>query len=410
MNNFFDINFDINVFLFDIKGDTKLLFGHKNTEQKHLDVYGNSCELLWKIENVDVGLHKLINLPGENPYSFYEYIETLNINDFKQNLIDLNSSLIIFNKQISTFNNNYVHKDVKKNVKQNVKQNVNQDVKHNVKQNVNQDVKHNVLIFKQKYINNQNVIDGIKYSEENVSKNENICFNIKNSDDIFINNLLHNENYNKLYIYFNNHFNEVHINSDKIDLLYFPELEIICEIKGNEESLTSLRTKINEINFIHIKQVQNFIDFYTIQQTEDTLEKEIEKFITENYNLTSDIEDKIQFTNLYNIIVKNFEKEHHILIKNLLPKILKHLKLYKKRFGQGMFWFGLKLKSKNVIKVENKKITTNDMESLLTELIKDRKTHLPKISTESADIFMKDLIKGRETNLPKITTKSANML
>lgn len=73
----------------------------------------------------------------------------------------------------------------------------------------------------------------------------------------------------------------------------------------------------------------------------------IKQYILANYDLDNKVENRIQFTTLLNDINKGLyvSGEFYEMMKKSLPFVLTDLKLNKKRFTNGFFWYGLKKKN-----------------------------------------------------------------
>jgi hypothetical protein len=189
-----------------------------------------------------------------------------------------------------------------------------------------------------------------------ISKTSNKVSGINITKHILFNSCIFNGiQYNEYYVLFNKHFLKTYfiktelINTQDLKL-YFPELNLLSVIKlenDNIETYEKICKNIidEEVIIIKIKQLQNkgnnnfFIEGVSFEA--------IKSYLEATYNITSNIEDKIQFNTIYTRILEpnHITKDEDMSrLYKLLPMVLKELGLSKKRYSTGIFWYGLQMK------------------------------------------------------------------
>ena len=115
---------------------------------------------------------------------------------------------------------------------------------------------------------------------------------------------------------------------------------------------------IEEINE-HLEIMSQYIDFANKHSKNDTCisaeEHQVKAFIKSFYEINNNIENKMKASALYDIIINS----NSVLIdqsklggfKNRLSKYLKDLGLEKKRFNDGYYYYGIKVKNNGYIEV-----------------------------------------------------------
>ena len=164
------------------------------------------------------------------------------------------------------------------------------------------------------------------------------------------------ENANKYNIYFNTHFNNLFIVEYDKDLIgnnselkkIFPELTLI------------LSNKLYEVEFKKLKEIQTNI-YVNIDDAKSAINKiiddkvvdskltidEIKTLINKYFAIDDNPANKIKFTNVWETISSKIKVSESYInyIKRQLPVILTDLGLKKKRFTDGMYWYGLTKKT-----------------------------------------------------------------
>ena len=146
----------------------------------------------------------------------------------------------------------------------------------------------------------------------------------------------------------------------------FPEIELIDQITDVEMDnlyTSFLNSFLNRLKnpFENKQQFQqfynNFKQSYLSLKNKTTSNAsypdsvEILSHIKNNYTFNNDIDHRIKFTELLNDIAYDMHvNESHIkFLKSILPQLLKELKLDKKRYSDGMYWYGI---VKNCVKTD----------------------------------------------------------
>lgn len=160
-----------------------------------------------------------------------------------------------------------------------------------------------------------------------------------------------------VHIVFNKYFlTTSFIKSDMISLkdlqTYFPELKILKTTYLNDETIEYYKSLFRHITDEKIISTKLNIllnkNNNSIWEGTPTFET-IKLFLETTYTINHNIENRIQFSTIYNKIVQ----DTHIMNENdkttlhkLLPIVLKDLGLAKKRYSTGIFWYGLILQNK----------------------------------------------------------------
>lgn len=104
----------------------------------------------------------------------------------------------------------------------------------------------------------------------------------------------------------------------------------------------------------------------------------IKQYIQEHYTLDNNVENRIQFTNLLNDVMRsmNVGVEFTEMMKKSLPLVLAELNLNKKRYASGFFWYGMVKKDSN-INSNSSRVYISSKEELnaLREDIEKKKTN-----------------------------------
>jgi hypothetical protein len=156
-------------------------------------------------------------------------------------------------------------------------------------------------------------------------------------------------------VLYNRHFyNAVLVDKFKYDLLLhsdnvkslIPEIEVISELflKDEAEIKEFSQLIMHEI-FYSADDLRKIVNFYLSKNnTECPSISAIRKYINTNFTLDSEITNRIQFKVLFEDICTgmNINQKYHEAIKRSLPLLLTELGLAKKRYSEGIFWYGLK--------------------------------------------------------------------
>lgn len=166
------------------------------------------------------------------------------------------------------------------------------------------------------------------------------------------------DNNNKIdnYIYFNTFTNSSLIVSDEKDIeliniikkdLGFEEIMELKEFTYDKYLVESLfKNKI----FENREQFNNTVDtFNKINSNNDdiVMENKVKKYINDVYNISNDKQYKIKATVLMNELIEHIDPSNKIKINNIRNKLSKcmiNAGLTKKRFTDGMYYYGLERK------------------------------------------------------------------
>ena len=182
-------------------------------------------------------------------------------------------------------------------------------------------------------------------------------------------------------VLYNKHFyNAILVDKFKYDLLFssdqvrgwMPEIEVISELYLKDESeVTKFSELIMHEIFYSADDLRKMINFYLSKNnTECPSISAIRKYINANFTLDSDITNRIQFKVLFDDICTgmNINLKYHEAIKRSLPLLLTELGLAKKRYSEGIFWYGLKKMTKLLGATESGK----NLDLLTSEIVKLR--------------------------------------
>ena len=203
------------------------------------------------------------------------------------------------------------------------------------------DKKDEVLIDYQNFIEYNKKINEISFKYTGKINTE---YDINEKVDVYQN------KYNKILVYNeNSQMSFIIDNPDKYDL---PLLESnICGYKKyfefeNDEIDSNIN--ITLISLFHKKYFddeKSLIDkinlFKELFNIDDTLKRDVKTFISCNYNITNDINNKMKASELFNEIYKFLKIEEKINIRNKLTNFLLDIGLKKKRYNDGIYYYGL---------------------------------------------------------------------
>lgn len=203
------------------------------------------------------------------------------------------------------------------------------------------DKKDEVLIDYQNFIEYNKKINEIRFKYTGKS---NIDCDIKEKEDVYQN------KYNKILVYNDNsHMSFIIDNPDKYDLQLLESN--ICGYKKYfefENNEIDSNINITLISLFHekyfddekslIEKIDSFKELFNI---DDSLKRYIKTFILTNYNITNIINDKMKATDLFNEIYKFLKIEEKINIRNKLTNFLLDIGLKKKRYNDGIYYYGL---------------------------------------------------------------------
>lgn len=128
---------------------------------------------------------------------------------------------------------------------------------------------------------------------------------------------------------------------------FFPEIKYINQITTKHHAL--LYDILNNKYFDNLTDAANHFESY--YRKNPTLNSQlhrptydtVKRFIIDQYELSDNIIHKYKFTAFYQELQlkMGFSPEYNDFVRNILPQVLKDLKLQKKRYSDGMYWYGL---------------------------------------------------------------------
>jgi hypothetical protein len=181
---------------------------------------------------------------------------------------------------------------------------------------------------------------------------------------------------------------------------YIPEIDTVRElVLSNEFSLNECRALLGKQIYYTKADINKDLDYFMNKSTADypSLEN-IRQYITQAYELDNNCENRIQFKNLCDDIFLNLNvaKKYQECVKRSLPMIFSGLGLEKKRYSEGVFWFGIKRRTDTIYKAREdgtsltRKLTPEEAQRLMDIEINAR----TNIDKAGADMFEKQRILG----------------
>lgn len=156
---------------------------------------------------------------------------------------------------------------------------------------------------------------------------------------------------------------------------YIPEIDVVREIVlSNEFSLNECKELLGKQIYYTKDDINKDLDYFMNKATGDypSLES-IRQYIQQAYKLDNNCENRIQFKNLCDDIFLNLNvaKKYQECVKRSLPMIFAGLGLEKKRYSEGVFWFGIKRRTDTVYKSReqetslSRKLTSEEAQRLM---------------------------------------------
>jgi len=173
------------------------------------------------------------------------------------------------------------------------------------------------------------------------------------------------------YLLYNSHsFQSLFISSDELESggescierhiqEYFTEIQLLKKLSIPVDD-TELPKKYAEYHKKYFTGYEEFSeDFAKFEQALNNPDNynhpdydTLKQFVKDNYEFSDELDKKYKFTSLYCEIesLMKFKSEYSKFVKTVLPQILKELGLQKKRYSDGMYWYGLVLKKRETEK------------------------------------------------------------
>ena len=188
---------------------------------------------------------------------------------------------------------------------------------------------------------------------------------------------------NSFIVFFNNETKEVRIiehenrpwysdfiynENNPLNTLLAPlNINFIKFIHFDRSALNKIKNNILQQQYETIKDIYDEISEYCSRLNDISSIESIKNVLFENFEISNERKETIQFTNIYNslieIIKKNnreeFNDEKAKEIKYILPYLFENIGMRKKRTSKGMMWYGIREKNKN-----------NNFENLKNKLMK----------------------------------------
>lgn len=172
--------------------------------------------------------------------------------------------------------------------------------------------------------------------------------------DIFPNEVSLNKS-TEYNLYYNKQFNigivlDSGILSQMDNSMYFQELIKVQAVSINDvKDINKIKNKLSTRDFDSLDEFEKYVDEYIIKSkltTEDIKDK-----INQIYKITDKIENKMKFMDIYDDIIEcmKLEENNKNLLRRKLPNIFLEMGLKKKRYNDGIYYYGLIRKE---IKVE----------------------------------------------------------
>jgi hypothetical protein len=335
-----------NAYLIEIDEELKFFMTRKRLDdvKKLHDIIYKDYNVIWSVNYLSEYTKQYIEKNLQNPDNdgFYSDLEGLDLDRLKHILNSLNSSLSSFQELFK------INVPTKEKLVESFT-----DVRSqtNISTRMGDPLSKNMGLRKLPSIWNTNSFleNNLKEDKKNL-----LCSNINDIgsllpyNDLSLGNLCSiAEEKHSCFIYYNKHYSKVVVLDKTIEIDIFPELKYINTIDGTEDDIINLKDALQHNLFFNVEQLEVFVKYYNVKDKVMSVQR-LKKFIKKHFNLNNKIEHKIKFTTLFNkitelMLLKNNIQEKKKL-KQLLPKVLKSLKLNKKRYKDGNYWYGIELK------------------------------------------------------------------
>jgi hypothetical protein len=139
----------------------------------------------------------------------------------------------------------------------------------------------------------------------------------------------------------------------------------------------------------------------------------MKQYINKVYTITSNLEDRIQFNDIYKQVLKDIhiKEEYKSTIYKILPLVLKDIGLEKKRYSTGIYWYGLKYKDylEPIANKYNDQLVTIDtslIEKINQKDLMDRVNEL--INNRTIERSLIEQLKGPAVNISTLLNNNNN--
>lgn len=370
-----------NAYLIEIDEELKFFITKKKLDdvKKLHDIIYKDYNIIWSVNYLSEYTKQYIekNLQNSDNDGFYSDLEGLDLDQLKHILNSLNSSLSSFQTffKIETLEKKEVIPDFS-------------DVRDqtNISTRIGDPLSKNMGLRKLPSIWNTNSF--LEDKKDILDSSVNNIGSLLPYNDLSLGNLCSiAEEKHSCFIYYNKHYSKVVVLDKKIEIDIFPELKYINTIDGTEDDIINLKDALQHNLFFNVEQLEVFVKYYNVKDKVMS-EQRLKTFIEKHFNLNNKIEHKIKFTTLFNKIVELMLLKNNIQekkkLKQLLPKVLKSLKLNKKRYKDGNYWYGIQLKE--VKEVDVAKLFKNMMKERNHEAeLKIREEKTKSIGEENND-------------------------
>lgn len=378
--NMFNYNSTMYAYLVEIEEELKFFvttMSKDKVQKLHEKVY-TDCNIVWETKNISQFTKDFIlnYLKQDEDDGFYQSLEGVNLDKFKEIIEDVNNSLITFK---SFFNG--IIKEENISISPIKSETFDIGKKVYVSTRNGDPLEKNLGLRKVPSIWNApsslEELDNLEHPIK-VSKVEVQPFDESTDLYSFVGNVgelgyasVEPVKY-ECYVYYNTHFNKVIALEEKIDTSIFAELTFVTNIEGKEDDIINLKETLEKNYFFNIDQLEVFIKYYDTKD-KTISEQKVKKFMNDYFEFDHSVENRIRFTVLLNKLTGFMaltDPKDLKIVKQLLPRVLKSLNLTKKRYSDGNYWFGIK--TKNLYANTKKIVDAKDMEQLLEDKVNER--------------------------------------
>jgi hypothetical protein len=321
--------------LFKIDECYKIIINRKDVIDMHKIVYGDNISYDY------VNLDPLMNsFKITDEYGFFVN-DNYDIDMIRKTIDDCYKQVVQFKKVFSQVEDNRVHLNNFDALKLEPT-----DVKYHMRKPKFSHLRDNDLIYKADDLN--------EYKDNPFRKpGKKVYGNVNNKSKLHFK-TIKKEVRNNTLICFNKYFYNVVLLSEKdiseADLYdVFPELKLVQSLFIENDTIKNDIVErimhMTEIDIIN-ENINNVMNNYsdTKKWPEKPTFDSIKTYIQSVYKITSYVEDKIQFSIILDRVCKEmhyYVDEKRAIANKILPLVLKDLGLNKKRYAQGVFWYGL---------------------------------------------------------------------